>query len=160
MNKAKLFFICPGCQIENHIRKHFEGNLFFLTALGSVFDTSELSYASAMNELLVNEKISEIIVVNDSSCKFIRAVLNNEKGFDTEAEEVLQVLHSMFQIEIWMEEKMGRRAFKLAELNIKQQAQSLKETAYIGDKIERKEIGIRGVIYDRGKNSFSEISLD
>jgi carbonic anhydrase len=160
MNKARLFLICPGCHIENAIRKHFDGSLFFLTALGSVFDTSGLSYASGMNELLINENISEIIIVNDSSCKFIRAVLNNEKGFDTEAEEVLQVLHSTCQIEIWSEKKLSRRAFKLAELNVKQQAQSLKETAYIGNKIDNKEIGIKGVIYEREKKSFSEISLD
>jgi carbonic anhydrase len=159
-NKAKLFLICPSCHIENHIRKHFDGSLFFLTALGSVFDTSGLSYASGMNELLINENISEIIIVNDSSCKFILAVLNNGKGFHTGAEEVLQILHSTCQIEIWSEKKMSRRAFKLAELNIKQQAQSLKETAYIGNKISNKEIGIKGLVYEREEKSFSEISLD
>jgi carbonic anhydrase len=160
MNKAKLFLICPDCHLENEIKRHFEGNLFFLTALGSVFNTSELSYASCINEFLVNENIYEIIIVNDCSCSFIQTVLNNGKGFDTAAEEVLKVLHLACHIEICAERKLSRKAFKLAELNIKQQAQSLKETAYIGNKIENRVIGLKGVIYEREKNIFAEINLD
>jgi carbonic anhydrase len=133
--------------------------LFFLTALGSVFDISQSDYAESINQLLINENIKEVIVVNDCSCRVIQSVLNNKKGYATEAEEVLQVLFSTCQIEVLAEKKVNKRAFKLAELNIRQEAQSLKEAAFIGKKLEEKEIGLKGMIYERDKKNFSEINL-
>jgi carbonic anhydrase len=160
MNKSKLFLICPDCHIEQIIRTNFHGNLFFLTALGSVFDTFSYNYTGCINNFLKSENIREIIVVNDSSCRFIQSVLNNKKGNETNAEEVLQVLFLTCQIELLAEKKLNRRSFKLAELNIKQQVQTLKEDIFIENVLEKKEIKLKGMIYERDKNIFSEINID
>lgn len=159
MNRSKLFLVCPDCHLEMAVQKHFKGNLYFLTALGSVFNTTCPHYAESIDTLVVQEHIEEVIVVNDCSCRFIQTVLNNDKGYETCAEEVLQVLHYNCQIELLAEKNIGRRAFKLAELNIQQQADSLKETSFIGERIERKKIRLRGLIYERDKGVFSEVEL-
>jgi carbonic anhydrase len=156
---TKLFLICPDCHLENIIKKHFEGELFFLTALGSVFNTSSAEYAAGITRFLAKENVREIIIVNDSSCRFIHSVLNNNEGYKTKAEEVLEVIHSNCQIEILKEKKSGRSASKLAELNILQQADSLKETIFIGKKISKKNIVLRGMIYERGRNVFTEVAI-
>ena len=160
MIRSKLFLICPDCHLESRIRAHFPGHLYFLTALGSVFDAFGYNYEDHIQGFLTSENIKQIIIVNDCSCRFIQSVVKNEKGYETEAEEVLQVLFSNCQIELLAEKQLNRRAFRLAELNIQQQAQTLKEHAFIGNRFETNKMELKGMIYDRSINVFTEISLD
>ena len=85
MKKNKLFLICPDCHIEHVIKDNFKGNVFFLTALASVFDSFDYNYTDHIKEFLKAENIEEIIVLNDCSCRFINSVLTSEKGYKTHA---------------------------------------------------------------------------
>ena len=52
------------------------------------------------------------------------------------------------------------KAMYLAKLNIFRQAKDLKDTAFLGSKIESNQIALKGVLYHREKNEFTEIDVD
>ncbi|MCH3884512.1 hypothetical protein [Tenacibaculum aquimarinum] len=51
------------------------------------------------------------------------------------------------------------KAKHLALLNIKRQAKDLSETAFLGSKIQDGSLRVKGLLYDRSKEEFKEISL-
>jgi len=159
MNKARLFLLCPECYLELEIKKHFTGKLYFLTALGSVFDVSDAGYRESIQNFINKKNINEIIIVNNSSCRLIQSVLNDPKTCKTYPEEILQILYLNCQIEFLTEKNMHERAFRLSKLNIELQAELLREIDFIGDKIEKNETKVRGMIYERERNHFSEVIL-
>jgi carbonic anhydrase len=82
----KLFFSCPDCYIEHKIRSKFGGNIFFLTALGAVFNSTDSIVIESIHLLIEQEKITEIYIVNDTSCRFVESVIKVEKGYNTSSE--------------------------------------------------------------------------
>ena len=58
--------------------------------MGFVLDISEFEYAEEVNQFINNETISEIIVVNDIQCIFIRNAIYKNKNHDTKAEKELE----------------------------------------------------------------------
>jgi carbonic anhydrase len=156
-NKAKLYLICPDCQIENIIRSKFEKDSYFLTALGAVFNMSEFKYAEEVNHYINKLDISEIVIVTDVDCTFKKAVVCQDETFDTRAERELTKLrvnnNSLFEdLGVEEEKKM------LAKLNIYQQTLNLLNIAFIGNKIRENKIKISGLIYHRKKRLFEKKS--
>lgn len=159
MCKGTLFLICPECHIEQTINQHFQGESYFLTSLGTVFNINEDNYIKSIIEFIEYQDIKNIVIVNDCSCRFINSVVGNEKGFETRAEEILRVLHLKGIIEILPEKHLHKRAQKLAELNIQHQVRSIKEISFFFNKIKNKEIEIKGMIYEREIDSFYEVTI-
>ncbi|HEY8400071.1 MAG TPA: carbonic anhydrase [Cytophagaceae bacterium] len=159
MKRASLFLICPDCCIENPIQQHFKGESYFLTALGSVFNLSDENYLETITEFIKLHNIEEIIIVNDCSCRFIQSVICNEKGFQTKAEEILKIIHLSGVLEITSESHAYKKAYKLAELNIQHQAHAIKEIDALNNKIQKNEIRLKGLIYERASDSFFEVAV-
>ncbi|RYE27110.1 MAG: hypothetical protein EOP45_02275 [Sphingobacteriaceae bacterium] len=61
--------------------------MYFLNALGSVFDFSELEYAAALDDLITREMIAEVINVNDTQCTFINNIAGGGMNYNTKAEQ-------------------------------------------------------------------------
>lgn len=87
--KHKLFLTCPLCQLESFLDDKFGGNCLFISALGAVFDFSDINFPKRLSEFIIREQVYEVYVVNDTSCLFIHNVLKKKKDFfDTTAESV------------------------------------------------------------------------
>lgn len=153
----RLFLVCPDCFIEQTIRKHYP-DAYFLTALGSVFHIDSFEYAEEINSFLSAEDVLNIYVVNDVQCTFIQNTLTT-KNHQTKAEQKLAQLYleNYDAFEILKSDK--DKARKLALLNIERQVEDLSETAFIGTKISDGRLTVKGLLYDRTKEQFQELTL-
>jgi carbonic anhydrase len=157
---SNLFLICPECHIEQAIRDYYgNNNVFFLTALGTVFDISAFEDAEEINDFLSREGVGSIYVVDDSSCTFIQNVLRGVTH-STEAEDVLYELYDEHKSFFEMDNPAKDKAHKLAELNIHRQAQALDNTAFLGSKMKNKDVHIKGLIFDREEQDFEEVTIN
>lgn len=145
----RLFLVCPDCYMEQKIRAQYGSDSFFLTALGSVFHIDNFKYAEEVNSFLSREDVMHIYIVNDVNCTFIQNTLSSGTNHKTKAEIALEELYSD---EV--------KAMYLAKLNIFRQANDLRSTAFLGSKIESDQIALKGVLYHREKNEFTEIEVD
>lgn len=93
MNKGKLYLVCPECYIEKAIRNEFGPDVYFLTALGTVFDLLNVNYTDALAHFITREMIAEITIVNDPACTFITNVIAQEEPH-TSAEHTLKKLYA------------------------------------------------------------------
>lgn len=159
MKKEKLYLICPDCHIEQAIRKKYGSNSYFLTALGSVFDISEFEYAEEVNQFIKNETISEIVIVNDIHCTFIRNTIENDKNHETNAEKVLQQL-MLNNTSAFNQCEQSDQKRLLARLNIYRQAYALLDVTFIGNKITDGIINLSGLIYNRENYEFEKLKLE
>jgi len=158
MKKEKLYLICPDCHIEQAIRQSFGDDAFFLTALGSIFDISEFEYAENVNQFVNNETISEIIIVNDIHCTFIRNTVHKNKNHNTKAEQVLEKLMKNNNPEFKSLE-LNQQKKLLGKLNIYRQAYDLLDVSFIGNKIRDGIITVSGLIYNREDSTFEKLEL-
>lgn len=159
MKKEKLYLICPDCDIEQAIRNKFSNDAYFLTALGSVFDISKFEYAEAVNQFINNEIISEIVIVNDIHCTFIKNTIYKEVNHHTIAEKELEKLQKN-NLERLALLDTNKQQECLAKLNIYRQAYELLDVAFIGDKIRDGIINISGLIYNRENWKFERLVLE
>lgn len=120
--KNKLFLICPASQTEALIKEQYGQEVFFLTALGAAFNFQEINYLEALENFLKREAIEEIFIVNDTSCPLIKSVLEQEKGFDTKAEQVLLNLLIDSYSTIMAGDSLTDKKKNLAKLNIQRQS--------------------------------------
>ena len=154
MHSNKLFLICPDCYLEDRLRKHFKGNLYFLTALGAIFDISEADYTESISNFLARERIQAIYIVNDCSCTFIQNVVHQNKKITTRVEVVMQELLDENDLDALEETE------KLVLLNIKRQAQAFRESAFISYKLENQEVELKGILYNRAQDKCIEVLLE
>jgi len=150
--------VCPDCFIEQTIRKHYGPDSFFLTALGSVFHIDSFEYAEEINSFLSGEDVLHIYVVNDVQCTFIQNTLDT-KNHQTKAEQKLAQLYLENYDDFEELKTDGDKAQKLALLNIERQVKDLSETAFIGTKISDGQLTVKGLLYDRTKGEFQELTL-
>lgn len=88
----KLFLVCPFCQMENFIVKHYR-EVFFLTAPASmfVFGSDELE---VIKEFIARENIRDIYFVGETSCNFTKNVLDNTNHSGLICENEIQKIRS------------------------------------------------------------------
>lgn len=158
-NKNSLFLICPDCNIENAIQKKYGTDSFFLTALGTVFNINEFEYAEAINQVITDEYIENIYIVNDSNCTFIKNSVESINFYNTKAEKVIKIILNNNK-SLFKGLSLNEKLVKLAELNIFRQAFELLDVAFIGNKINNDQIQLKGVIYDRSIEHFTEFDID
>jgi hypothetical protein len=157
--QSRLFLVCPDCFMERKIRQHFEGDNYFLTALGGVFQPASFEYAEEVNELLSRNDIREICIVNDNSCTFTRNVVNGKNSDCTvRAEEVLKQVYRGNPRTFSQAPDKKEKQTRLARLNIIRQAIQLRDTAYIGERIQSEGLRLKGFVYDRERDCFEESS--
>jgi len=157
--QKRLFFVCPDCFLEGKIRRHFDGESYFLTALGGVFQPASFEYAEKVNELLSRNEIREICIVNDNHCTFTQNVVNGKKSScSVRAEEVLQQVYRGNPRTFSQAQDKKEEQTRLAQLNIIRQALQLRDTAYIGERIETEGVQLKGFVYDRERDCFEESS--
>lgn len=155
---SKLFLVCPAGQSEHKIRYKYEGNLYFLTALGGVFDMSDAHYASSVIETIQRESIKEVYVVSDTACMFINSIIHHKFIFPTKAEKQLADLFKSNQYIFNNAENLLEKAALLAELNIKQELHKLSNNPLLKDEIIKNNISLHGILLTGFKSKM--ISVD
>jgi len=159
MKKNHLYLMCPDCHIEVTIDNQFCHNITSLTALGSVFDFSDLGLRQELDSFIDREKISHVIIVNDPHCTFIKnTILNQGKG-KTTAEKELKRLQASNHEEFALLDTNAQQEL-LAKLNIYRQAYELLDLPFIGNKINNGQITVSGLIYDRISKNFKTLRLE
>lgn len=140
----KLFLVCPFCQMENFIIKHY-GEVFFFTAPAAMFHF-ESDSLQAIKEFITRENVREIYLAGEASCNFTKNVLDdkNHSGLQCET-EILKLksdndsLHS------------------LTEKMLKEQANRLRSKDFFGNEIENGNISLHILITHKRDNRIAEI---
>lgn len=157
--KNKLFLVCPASQLESYIQQVHGQRVYFLTALGAVFDFGQVSYAEAVVDFIDRENIREIWVVNDARCRFVQAVLQQDKGSAAYTREALRDLFVDHYAELTEQELFEDRCISLARLNVVRQVQEIYEHALLAAAISRRNIGLRGLVCMKEKGWNKEIQV-
>ena len=157
--KKKLYLICPDCNLEENIRREFGNHTYCLTALGSVFNISDFTYAEEINHLLNREGISDICVVNAIHCSFLANAITQKENYNTRPEKVLRELYES-NLDRFDSLRLSQQQKILARLNIYRQVKELIRTPIIGNKIREHSINVSGLMYDRTDQSFERLSFN
>jgi hypothetical protein len=78
--------------MENFIRNKYGDDVFFITAMGTVFQLQETQYLKTIKDFIDRKEIIEIFIVSDTSCRFINNALRKELGYGSYSETVIQKL--------------------------------------------------------------------
>lgn len=157
--KNKLFLICPASQTESFIKEQYGQRVFFLTALGAVFNFREIKYVEALGNFLKREAIEEIFIVNDTSCPFIKNILEQEKGFDTKAEQIMLTILIDNYSTIMAGTSLADKKKRLAKLNVQRQALDILSNELLLSTITQSQIRLKGLITTKEKGQLEEVKL-
>lgn len=158
MKVKKLYLICPDCHIE-HAVKEFDEDVYFFTALGSVFDFSEFFYAEMLANFIIEDKVSDVFIVNDSNCTFLKNTVCKDNNYNTTVEQQLASLQ-LNNSERFSESDKNHQLELLAKLNIYRQAYELLDLPLVNSKIGCELKSVSGLIYNRNSTRFKQINLD
>lgn len=140
----KLFLVCPFCQMENFIIKHY-GEVFFLTAPASMFHFED-DTLQAVKEFIAREDIKRIYLVGETSCNFTRNMLDGKNHSGLQCESEIQKLKSN-----------DDSLYSLTEKMMKEQANKLRSEDLFGKEIEAGNISVHILITDKQENKITEI---
>lgn len=156
---SKLFLICPASHIEAFIKERYGQDGYFLTAPGAVFNFQEIKYAEALKNFLERKAIKEVFIVNDSSCRFIKSILEKEQGYGTKAEQVMLNLLIDNYSQIMAGTSLAERKLSLAKLNIQRQAQDMLSNELLLQVVMRSQIRLTGLLTTKEKGQLKEVKV-
>ena len=143
---TKLFLVCPFSCMENFIREKYGDDVFFITAMGAVFQLNETEYLKSVKDFIERENITEIFVASDASCRFINNALKNELNYGMYSESVIQKLLKDNYALVMIEKTIDEQQIKLAELIVNHQATELKKPHCLQQQIIQNKIIIKELI--------------
>lgn len=157
--KNKLFLLCPECQLEHFIKKKFGDDIYFLTALGAVFDFRNITYLEELGDFIKRETITEIIIVNDTSCLFIENLL--EVGEEHEVNNDAAIINAFIDNYSYIKsgDSLMEEKERLAECNIRRQAHEIRKNQFLYSTIMAAGINLKGLITTKKENRVEEIDL-
>ncbi len=157
--KKNLFFICPDGHLEHFIREKFGDSVFFATALGAVFNFNDINYSKSLSDFITRESITDIFIVNDTSCRFINNVLEKDISFMTFSEHAMsKLLINNDSIIINIKSLINKKK-ALAELNVKRQIEEIMNDKLLLQRIIQDKISIKGIISTKAENKWIELNL-
>lgn len=159
LSGSKLFLVCPFSCMESFIHEKYGDNIFFITAMASVFQFQQENDLDFIKDFIKRENVTEIFIVTDTSCRFINSILKKEKGFGTKAENIIQnLLLKNFSKFIQHKSLIEQRKY-LATLIIRHQAQEVMKPELFLQQIFENKINLRGLITTKGNNEIIELKF-
>lgn len=146
--------------MENYIRDKYGDDIFFITGMATECLFHEIEYLEIIKDLITREKITEIFIVNDISCRFINSLIKNEKPFGIPSEEKLQNIFIDNYSLIMHQPSIADKAKTFAELNIRQQAVEIMGNELFKSQIIQNNLQIKGLITAKSENKITEIKLN
>jgi carbonic anhydrase len=145
--------------MENFIRQKYGDDVFFITAMGTVFKLEEREYLETIKQFISRENITEIFVVSDTSCRFIKNVLKNEINSGSHSETVIQNLLRDNYALVMNEKTIEQQQIKLAQLIVNYQAEELKKTNCLQQQILQNKILIRELVTSKNSNQIIQLTI-
>ena len=157
MEQNKLFLICPFSNMENFIRRIHGTDVYFMTAMATAF-SYERDDIRKIADFLDRRMITNIYIVNDTSCRFINSVIEQKMSSGSDAEKNLEVLLMENQKIIMKKSTTFDKVKTLTELNIIEQIFNLREHDLIMSVVEKNKISIKGLITTKLSNTYVEVN--
>jgi hypothetical protein len=155
----QLFIICPFSCIEPVLQKEFGESIFFLTSPMASIETCDVMFLNALKCILETEEITEIKIVNSTSCRFINSVIKGTQKEDFRALEILEDLYHKNRNSDFVGLRQEEQAYKLAELNISFHTLEILQSYILGSYILLKDIEIGGLIVSENNTLFNHLQL-
>lgn len=153
----KLFLVCPFSCMEHFLRQKYGANSFFMTATGGVFQLDENEILAELKYFIRRQKINEIFIVSDISCRFINNAINGGLTNGYYSEIVIQKLledNYNFVIE---NKTIQDQQIKLAELIVKRQSSELKKANCLQQEIVQNKILIRELVTSKNSDQILQL---
>ncbi len=154
-----LFIICPFSCVEPVLQKELGDSILFLTSPMASIDTSDTNFLSAIKCILKTEEITEIKIVNSTSCRFINSVVNNNPKANFRALEILEDLYQKNYNSDFKGLNIKEQSYKMAELNISYQTLEILQSNILGSYILKKDIEMEGLIISENNTHFNYLQL-
>lgn len=145
--------VCPTDGMEQLIRKKFEGEAFFYTALGLYFEF-EIQSENDLWQLIVNNSVKQVVFVSSIKNVFYSdAFARNRKqcySIDEALDKTLKsnIKHPSFVPNIHL----------LAAKHLENQKQRLLSTGYLGYQIVQAGIPVEAYVYKPQTKSFCSLN--
>ena len=156
----KLFIVCPFSGMEGFLRNRYGNDIFFHTSSGAVIQRDELEYLTALRDFIIQEEIKTVYIVTDTSCRFIDRIVKRKKLFGVTSEKILEDLYIEHYFTEFKEKTLFQQYKKLAELNILNQANEMRNSPILGSCIAELEVEIKCLITSKEKNAIAELALE
>jgi carbonic anhydrase len=156
----QLFVVCPFSSLETFLQNKYGTNSFFLTYSGAVLQYQDLDYLLDIKDFIFREKIRTIFIVNDISCRFINGIIKQKKKLGFESEKIIEELYIDNYFSDFKEQTIDHQVFKLSELNIKNQINSLVNSTLLGSHIADLDIKVKGLITSKENKFYKEINTE
>lgn len=157
--KNQLFLVCPFSNMEHFIRQKFGQEAFFLTAMAGQSQFHELRYTEAMLELIDREQITELYLVQDTSCRFMNGLLDAEPIHGSIAENKLEQLLVEHYAEIKSQTTRTLQLKKFAAINLRAQLREIGANVFLSSWMAQNRLEIKGLITTKAENEVLEIQL-
>ncbi len=125
-----------------------------------ILQKTDLEYISEVKHFIKRERIEAIYFVNDTSCRFINAIINKNELFGLPAEREIEELYVEHYYSDFEGQSLFNQKNKLAELNIRTQANEILNSSLLGSFISKFGIEIKVIITSKGKRMFKEIRIE
>ncbi len=155
----QLFIICPFSFLEPVLKKEFGKSIYFLTSPLASVETTDTQFLNALKCIIETEKITEIIIVNSTTCRFINGIINNSKQSHFPSVELLQELFYKNYKTDFNGLTIKDQAYKLAELNISYYTLEILQSNILGSYILTNNIEIGGLIISENRTMFNHLQL-
>jgi len=134
--------------MERFITKHF-GDVFFLTAPASVFNFDDTNFLKAVKKTIQSEKITDIYLVGEVSCRFIQYALQNKCNTGLRCESEIQELFSKTDT-----------AFSLTEKLLKKQLYEMSCQSIFGKEIEAGQLRLHALLTCQHEDFITPINCE
>jgi carbonic anhydrase len=128
-----------------------------MTAMATAF-SYERDDIRKIADFLDRRMITNIYIVNDTSCRFINSVIEQKMSSGSDAEKNLEVLLMENQKIIMKKSTTFDKVKTLTELNIIEQILNLREHDLIMSVVEKNKISIKGLITTKLSNTYVEVN--
>lgn len=156
----KLFLVCPFSTLEPFIKSKYGNEAFFLTAPAGLFRFQEEPYLQEVKRFIKHHRTGHIYIVNDTSCRFLNGIINNQLPAEVAAcEHIRSIYHGNLR-QVKQEPDAEKQVEKLAELCIQQQTAHLVQPHVLGEEIKGHRIQVKGLITNRRNNDVRELDIN
>lgn len=155
----KLFIVCPFSCMENFIRQKYGDDVLFITAKAAVLQSEKQEFPEEVKLLIERESITQIFIVNDTSCRFINSVLKKENELDAPVEKTLRKIFTNNYPAIIQKPSLSEQQEMLAVFNVKHQANEMLKSMLFQQN-HSKKIKLIGLVSIKASNRIREISMN
>lgn len=156
-HKNKLFLICPTSHVEILIKEHFDGEMHFLSCLGTVLHPKDENFCWQLKDYIETYHIKEICLIQDLSSPFLKNVLQ-KRAVQTFVEDHLASTLQQHKKQFSSLSRLTCKKQCLATINLRQQSKILKQKLRQVDAFDA-EISLQAFIYQPKERLFTKISL-